>query len=135
MIPEEVHPLDDLRVPDDEAEPPAGHPVALRHGEELDADLPRARLGEEAPRLEAVEHEIGVGEVVDDDGTGLRRVGDGLGEDARRGRGRARVRGIVEVEGGDAVPRDIEARSGAKPASGSSGTRSSRAPASATPDV
>ena len=44
------HAGDELGVADDEAEPPAGHPVALREREELDADVARARLGEEAPR-------------------------------------------------------------------------------------
>ena len=50
VVGEQVRPRDDLGVADDEPEPPAGHPVALRHREELDADLLRARGREEARR-------------------------------------------------------------------------------------
>ena len=50
VVGEQVEPRHDLRVADDEPEPLAGHPVRLRHREHLDADLLRARLGEELLR-------------------------------------------------------------------------------------
>ena len=102
---EELEAGDDLRVADDEAEPPARHAVALRHGEHLDTDLFGPWGCEEALRRGAVEDEVGVGEVVDDGGTGLVRVGDRFLEDAvGRGRG-ARVGWVVEEEGSDVVAR------------------------------
>ena len=103
VVSEQVEPLDELGVPDDEAEPPAGHAVGLRHGEHLRADLPRARLGEEARRPPSVELEVGVGEVVEDERPRPLRPAHGLREDARRRRGRARVRRVVEVERGRAL--------------------------------
>ena len=94
------HAGDQLRVPEHEAEPPAGHAEALREGEELDADLARARLREEAPRAAAVEDEVAVGEVVQDGGSRLLRERDRLGEDAVGRGGRDRVRRVVEVDEG-----------------------------------
>ena len=105
MLLDEVQPRDDLRIADDEAEPPAGHAVALREREHLDADLACAVLGEEALGPAAVEDEVGVGEVVHDRRARLVRELDRLGEDAGRSRDGGRVRGIVEVDRGDAFPR------------------------------
>ena len=95
MVLEQVDPLDDLRVADDEAEPPARHPVRLRHREELDPDLLRAGRGEEALRRAPVEDEVAVGEVVDDVGAVVARP---PGEDAFRRDDGAGVRGVVQVE-------------------------------------
>jgi hypothetical protein len=104
VIGEELDTGHDPRVPDDEAEPPARHPVALRHGEHLDADFFGAPGGEEALGPAPVEDEVGVGEVVHDGGAGLLGEADGVGEDALRRDRRARIRGVVEVEGGDVLP-------------------------------
>ena len=76
------HARDQLGVPEHEAEPPARHPVALREREELDADLPRAGLRQEARRRAAVEDEIAVREVVQDRGAGPLREADRLREHA-----------------------------------------------------
>ena len=105
MVGEQVEPGHDLRVADDEPEPPAGHPVRLRHREHLDADLLRARLGEEALRPVPVEDDVAVGEVVDDRGAGLLRVRDRRREGALGHADRARVRGVVQEDAGDVVAR------------------------------
>ena len=102
---DEVQPCDDLGVADDEAEPPAGHAVALREREHLDADLARAVLGEEALGSAAVEDQVAVREVVDDRRARLARELDGLGEHAGRSRDGGRVRRVVEVDGGDPLAR------------------------------
>jgi hypothetical protein len=105
VVVQQVDALDDLRVPEHEAEPPAGHPVRLRHREHLDADLLRAGRGEEALRLAAVEDEVAIGEVVHDRGIGLLRVRDrGLERPIACDDG-ARVRGVVQVDGCDLVSR------------------------------
>ena len=52
-------------IADAEPDPPAGHRIALRHGEELDRHLARARNLEDAGRWAAVEHQVGVGQVGD----------------------------------------------------------------------
>src|SRR4029077_15812589 len=75
---EQVDPLDDLRVADDEPDPPAGHAVGLGHREQLDADLLRARRGEEALGPATVEVEVAVSEVVHDGRAGGLGVGDRL---------------------------------------------------------
>jgi hypothetical protein len=54
-----------LFVADHVADPPAGHVVALGHGEELDRDLARARDLQDRRCLIAVEDDIGVGQVMD----------------------------------------------------------------------
>ena len=95
---QEVDPRHDLGVPDHEPEPPARHPVRLRHRVELDADLLRARHGEEAVRLAAVEDEVRVRQVVDDHRPGLLGPVDGLVEDTGRRADRAGVRRVVEVQ-------------------------------------
>ena len=94
-----------LGVAEHEAEPPAGHAVALREREHLDADLARAVDGEEALGAAPVEDEVAVGEVVDDRRSGLVRELDRLGEHTGWGRDGGGVRGVVEVDGGDVVPR------------------------------
>ena len=109
MVLEQVDPLDDLRVPDDEAEPPPGHPVRLGHREHLDADLLRAVVGEEALRRAAVEDEVAVGEVVDDRRAVPLGPGDRGREDAGRRSDRAGVRREVEV-GGARGARRVEVR-------------------------
>ena len=100
----------DLGVADDEAEPPAGHAVGLRQREELDADLLRTRLGEEARRPPPVEDEVAVGEVVQYDRSGALRVGDRLRECPLGHRGRDRVRRVVQIDRRDVVGRSVEVR-------------------------
>ena len=73
VVVQEVDALDDLRVADDEADAPAGHPVRLRHRPHLDADVLRARRREEALRRAAVVDEVDVGRVVDDGAAGALR--------------------------------------------------------------
>src|SRR5438552_3705149 len=53
-------------VADHEADAPARHVVALRHGEELDRDVARAGHLHDRGRLVAVERDVGVGKVVND---------------------------------------------------------------------
>jgi hypothetical protein len=103
VIREQFQPCDQLGVPDDEAQPPARHPVGLRHREHLDAHLLRTRLGKEARRAAAVEDQVAVREVVDDDGSRLLGETNGVTEDARRRRDRARIRRVVQVHRG-AIP-------------------------------
>src|SRR5262245_44779265 len=55
---------DDLGMPDGEPDAPPRHVVALRQGEELDADVARPGDLEERRRLVAVEAEVGVRQVV-----------------------------------------------------------------------
>src|SRR5947207_592951 len=76
VVVEQVDPLDDLRVPDHEPDPPAGHPVGLGHREHLDPDLLRAGRGEKAARLAPVEEEVAVRAVVHDGRPGRLRVRD-----------------------------------------------------------
>jgi len=57
---------DQLGTADHEADPPAGHVVALRQREELHGDLFCAGDFEDGGRAVAVEDQVGVGEVVDD---------------------------------------------------------------------
>ena len=131
VIVEQVDPLDDLGVADDEADAPARHPVGLRHRPHLDADVLRAGRREEALRAPAVEDDVDVRGVVDDGAARSTRPGDGVLEDAVGHADGARIRGVVEVE------RRRGRRGGevGRPApSGSSGTVSSCAPASAGPD-
>jgi hypothetical protein len=59
--------VDDLLVADAKADAPAGHVVALRKRKKLNADVFCSRHLKKAWRLVAVEREIGVGEIVDDD--------------------------------------------------------------------
>ena len=69
---------------------------------------------------------------MDDDGAGLVRVGDRVGEDAVRARDRARVGRVVQVDGGDVVGRGGEV---GRPAGRLvERQRHELAPASATPD-
>ena len=70
VVVQEVDALDDLGVPDDEADAPAGHAVRLRHRPHLDADVLRARRREEALRRAAVVDEVDVRRVVDDRAAG-----------------------------------------------------------------
>jgi hypothetical protein len=63
--------VDDLRVAQAIADAPAGHVVALRHGEDLDGVLLGAIHLEDAGRLVAVEADVGVGEIVDHHGAML----------------------------------------------------------------
>ena len=76
------HPGDELFVADDEADPPTRHSEALRHREQLDADVARAALGEEALGLASVEDEVAVREVVDHGGARVAGERHGLGEHA-----------------------------------------------------
>ena len=103
VVGEQVEAGDDLGVADDEPEPPAGHPVGLRHREHLDADLLRARLGEKRLRRAPVEDEVAVGEVVDDRRAGVVRVGDREREGPGRRADRAGVGGVVQEDGGDVL--------------------------------
>ena len=82
VIVEQVDPLDDLGVADDEADAPAGHAVRLRHRPHLDADVLRAGRREEALRSPAVEDDVDVRSVVDDRAAGPVRPGDRVLEDA-----------------------------------------------------
>ena len=66
VVAEQVDPLDDLGVPEDEPQPPARHPEGLGHRPELDSDVLRPGRREEALGLAAVEDEVVVGRVVDD---------------------------------------------------------------------
>ena len=79
-----------LLVADHEADAPAGHVVALRHGEELDRHVARARHLHDRRRLVVVEHDVGVGEVVHHQDVVLPRQRDDFLEelqiDALRGR-------------------------------------------------
>src|SRR5262249_41422356 len=75
------------------------------HREHLDTDVFRARGGEEAPRLAAVEDEVAVGEVVHDRRAGLARVSDRVLERAVASGDGARVRRVVQVDGRDLVAR------------------------------
>src|SRR5207253_4199174 len=75
-----------------------GHPVALRHAEELNADLAGALDDEEALRPPALEDEVAVGEVVENDRSGALRPLHGLSEDAGRRSLGGRVSRIVEVQ-------------------------------------
>ena len=59
--------MDDLLVADAKADAPTRHVVALRQREELDADVLGARHLEKTRRLIAVECQIGIGQIVDDD--------------------------------------------------------------------
>ena len=105
MILQEVDPFDQLGVADDEAQPPSRHAVALGHAVELDADPTGARLGEEARGSPAVEDQVAVREVMDDGRSGARGVLDGVTERLGRRAHRTGVGRIVEIDGGDAVPR------------------------------
>ena len=87
--------LDDQRVAGHEAEPPAGHVEALAHAVQLDADVERAGRGQEAHRL-AVEHQGGVGGVVDDDQVVGLGEGDHVLEELGRGARAGRVVGVVD---------------------------------------
>src|SRR6266545_6048743 len=64
VVGEQIEAGHDLRVADDEAEPPAGHAVGLRHREHLDTDLARTRFGQERLRRAPVEDDVAVREVV-----------------------------------------------------------------------
>ena len=110
VVVQQLQPPHDLRVADDEAEPPSGHAVGLRHREQLDADLLRARLGEEARRPPPVEDEVAVGEVVQHDGSGALRVCDRLRERPVGYRRRGRVRGVVQVDRRHVAGRRAEVR-------------------------
>src|SRR6266542_2108163 len=103
VVVEQVDPLDDLRVPDHEPDPPAGHPVGLGHREHLDAYVFRARRRQETARLAPVVDEVAVGEVVHHGRAGLVRVLDGLLKRAVRHRDRAGVARVVQIDGGDVV--------------------------------
>ena len=50
-----------------ESDPPAGHVVTLRKREKFHADILGARYLQKTRRLVAVEGQIGVGEIMDDD--------------------------------------------------------------------
>ena len=110
VVLEILDPRDELRVPDREAEPPARHPVRLRHGEQLEPDLARAVLREEAGRPAAVEDEVAVGEVVQQPRARVLRPLDRFGEDARRRGGRGRVGRVVEIERGRLRRRRVPVR-------------------------
>src|SRR4029453_8829003 len=103
VVVEQVDPLDDLRVADDEPDPPARHAVGLGHREHPAPDLLRARSGEEAARGAPVEDEVAVGKVVDDRGAGRLRVGDRLLERAAWPRRGGRGGRVVQVDGGDVL--------------------------------
>ena len=81
---------DEQFVAGDKAAAPAGHVEALAGGMEFDADVLRAGRGEEAQRL-ALEHQRGVGGVVNDDEVVLPGEGDDPGEKLRRGAGAGRI--------------------------------------------
>src|SRR3989442_9375795 len=66
MVLQELDAAHELRVTNREPEAPAGHPVGLRHAEQLDADLARSVDREEALRPSSVEDEVAVREVVQD---------------------------------------------------------------------
>ena len=98
VVVEQVDALDHLRVADDEADPPAGHAVGLRHRPHLDADVLRARRREEALGPAAVEDEVDVRGVVDDGTTRAVGPANRCLERAGRSADRARIRRVVEVE-------------------------------------
>ena len=56
----------ELRIADHESDAPPRHVVALRHGEELDRHVARARHLHDGRRLVVVEHDVGVREIVHD---------------------------------------------------------------------
>src|SRR6266511_17640 len=64
MVLQKLDAAHELRVPQRKAETPPGHPVALRHAEQLDADAARTLDGEKALRPPSVEDEVAVREVV-----------------------------------------------------------------------
>ena len=79
---------DRLGVADDRTAAPAGHVVALREREDLDADVERAGRREEAGRDVAVESQLGVRVVVHHENVVLARERDDLRRRTRRGRPR-----------------------------------------------
>ena len=97
-----------LAVAGREADPPAGHVVALGHRRELAADALGPLDRQEARRLVAVEADVAVGEVVDHEEAVLLRQRDDLLEEGRlddRGRRVVRV-----VQDQDLGPRDTGSR-------------------------
>ena len=79
-----------------EADPPAGHVVALGHRRELAADALGPLHRQEARRLVAVEADVAVGEVVDHEEAVLLRQGDDLLEERLLHHGCRRVVRVVE---------------------------------------
>src|SRR5688500_6137023 len=59
--------MDDFFVADTKTNAPSRHIVALRQGEKLHADILRARHLEKARRLVAVESQIGISKIVNDE--------------------------------------------------------------------
>ena len=59
--------MNDILVADGEADAPSGHVVALGQREELDADLLGSRHLQKTRRVIAVESQIGVGQIVNND--------------------------------------------------------------------
>ena len=57
---------DQFRITATKPDPPTGHVVTLRQREKLDGDFARARHLQNAGRGVAVEHKVGIGEIVDD---------------------------------------------------------------------
>ena len=94
---------DHLGVAGAEAEPPAGHVVALAHGRRLDADLLGSRHAQEARRLVAVEADVAVGEIVDDHEAEPLGQGDHVHEEIALDHRRRRV--VREVEDEHLRPR------------------------------
>ena len=90
--------LDEQRVADHEAAAPAGHVEILAGRVQLDADVFRARRGEEAQRFVAVVNQADVGGVVDDDEVVRLGEVDDLGEERRCGTRAGRVVRIVQHE-------------------------------------
>ena len=72
------------------ANAPAGHVIAFRQGKELDGDISRAGHLHDGGRFPAVIHDIGIGQIVDDQNVILLRQSDNLFKeiqfDALRGR-------------------------------------------------
>ena len=77
---------DDVGVPDDEADAPAGHREPLRQRVELDRDLARALGREDRGRFVPVERDVGIGEVVHDDDRALASEVDELLHEGARPR-------------------------------------------------
>src|SRR5262245_16031951 len=82
---------DRLAVTDAEAHPPPGHRVTLRHREHLDRHVLRPWRLQDARRLVAVESQIGVRQIVDDQIAALARYRDGLLEELLLNADRRRV--------------------------------------------
>jgi hypothetical protein len=92
---ERVH---QVLVADHEADPPAGHVVALRHREELDCDVACAGHLHDRRRPVVVEHDVGIREVVHDEDVVLFGDGDHPLEEAEIDALGGRVRRKTQYE-------------------------------------